>query len=97
MVGMARAAQFLAWLRNRFDEFLSADEVPETDSYADVKPATTQVPRTPIWDAWSWPGHHAQKKVPADTSSNKPSGPIPPSVVMQGTLGAHAGMGKGKR
>jgi hypothetical protein len=84
MIGRARVTQFLAWLRNRYDEFLSEGEVSETSPGGDVQQASTQVPLTPIWDAWSWPGPGAQKKALHD--KNQLTGPIPSSVASQGVL-----------
>ena len=90
---MARITRFLAWVRNRMDEFFREDQVSKNDSAAGVEQGPSQVARRPIWDAWSRPQPRAQRQAFRDAGSEKPAGPIPPSVVAQGALDAHAEFG----
>jgi hypothetical protein len=98
MIGKAKITHFLAWLRNRFDEFLSADEAPETGPRPEIKQTPTQVTQTPIWDAWSWPEPRAKKKVlPEPAPKRKSRGPMLPRVAAQGAACTHAGFAKAGR
>jgi hypothetical protein len=90
MVGMARTTQFLAWLRNGIDEFFREDHVSKDDSAAGVEQGPSQGARRPIWDGWIWPEPRTQRQASDDTASKKTAGPVPPRVVAQGALGAHA-------